>query len=207
MPKYRLHYFPESGNSYKLALMLTLCGERFEECGPISPRPPARRMAGHRQRDGEIPVLEVDGERLDPRPRRSCSDFPNGMAGSAARRPKKIRNVALAVLGQPQAHCYMATYRFMRTFTPSGDPQVLKHFRRGSTISSHSGNHLEKNSFAIGARPDHRPTFDDGRILHYPADETGYDLAATHPANPCLARPHRALPAGNRPMICSPAGA
>ncbi len=27
---YRLHYFPESGNSYKLALMLTLCGEEFE---------------------------------------------------------------------------------------------------------------------------------------------------------------------------------
>jgi glutathione S-transferase len=25
MPNYRLHYFPESGNSYKLALMLTLC--------------------------------------------------------------------------------------------------------------------------------------------------------------------------------------
>ena len=24
MPAYRLHYFPESGNSYKLALMLTL---------------------------------------------------------------------------------------------------------------------------------------------------------------------------------------
>ena len=30
MPKYRLHYFLESGNSYKLALMLTLCGESFE---------------------------------------------------------------------------------------------------------------------------------------------------------------------------------
>src|ERR1700730_18243098 len=30
MPKYRLHYFPESGNSYKLALMLTLCGQTFE---------------------------------------------------------------------------------------------------------------------------------------------------------------------------------
>jgi len=25
--RYRLHYFPESGNSYKLALMLTLRGE------------------------------------------------------------------------------------------------------------------------------------------------------------------------------------
>ena len=30
MPNYRLHYFPESGNSYKLALMLTLCGQTFE---------------------------------------------------------------------------------------------------------------------------------------------------------------------------------
>ena len=31
MPSYRLHYFPESGNSYKLALMLTLCGQEFEQ--------------------------------------------------------------------------------------------------------------------------------------------------------------------------------
>jgi hypothetical protein len=30
MSAYRLHYFPESGNSYKLALMLTLCGQTFE---------------------------------------------------------------------------------------------------------------------------------------------------------------------------------
>ena len=30
MTRYRLHYFPESGNSYKLALMLTLCGQSFE---------------------------------------------------------------------------------------------------------------------------------------------------------------------------------
>jgi glutathione S-transferase len=30
MPHYRLHYFPESGNSYKLALMLTLCGQPWE---------------------------------------------------------------------------------------------------------------------------------------------------------------------------------
>jgi glutathione S-transferase len=30
MPTYRLHYFPESGNSYKLALMLMLCGQTFE---------------------------------------------------------------------------------------------------------------------------------------------------------------------------------
>ena len=66
MPSYRLHYFPESGNSYKLALMLTLCGQSFEPVwtdfgGGVT------RTAEWRQNVnpmGEIPVLEVDGERL-----------------------------------------------------------------------------------------------------------------------------------------------
>jgi glutathione S-transferase len=30
VPRYRLHHFPESGNSYKIALMLTLCGQPWE---------------------------------------------------------------------------------------------------------------------------------------------------------------------------------
>jgi glutathione S-transferase len=66
MPKYRLHYFPESGNSYKLALMLTLCGERFEGvwtdfAGGATRTAEWRRTVNEM---GEIPVLEVDGEKL-----------------------------------------------------------------------------------------------------------------------------------------------
>ena len=66
MPTYRLHYFPESGNSYKLALMLTLCGESFEPVwtdfgGGVTRTPEWRRDVNEM---GEIPVLEVDGERL-----------------------------------------------------------------------------------------------------------------------------------------------
>jgi glutathione S-transferase len=39
---------------------------------------------------------------------------------------------------------------------------------------------LQKNSFAIGERP---TVADISRMayLHYPADETGYDWAASHP--------------------------
>ena len=64
MPVYRLHYFPESGNSYKLALMLTLCGERFEPVwtdfgGGITRTAQWRRTVNAM---GEIPVLEVDGD-------------------------------------------------------------------------------------------------------------------------------------------------
>src|SRR5436305_15144339 len=66
MPSYRLHYFPESGNSYKLALTLTLCGERFEPVwtdfgGGVTRTAEWRRDVNEM---GEIPVLEESGVRL-----------------------------------------------------------------------------------------------------------------------------------------------
>ena len=70
MPLYRLHYFPESGNSYKLALMLTLCGQTFEPVwtdfgGGVTRTPEWRRDVNEM---GEIPVLEVDGaKKVQPR--------------------------------------------------------------------------------------------------------------------------------------------
>ena len=63
-------------------------------------------------------------------------------------------------------------------------------FAGGSMISlAILEQHLKTNAFAIGARP----TIADISMmayLHYPADETGYDFAASHPAIRCLARPH-----------------
>jgi glutathione S-transferase len=66
MPTYRLHYFPESGNSYKLALMLTFCGQTFEPVwtdfgGGVTRAAEWRRTVNEM---GEIPVLEEDGVRL-----------------------------------------------------------------------------------------------------------------------------------------------
>ena len=59
---------------------------------------------------------------------------------------------------------------------------MLNHFRRRlDDFLSILEQHLKKNSFAIGERP----TVADISMmayLHYPADETGYDLAASHPA-------------------------
>ena len=76
----------------------------------------------------------------------------------------------------------MAAYRYYRAFTPTPDPQVLKHFRRRlDDFLSILERHVAKNAFAIGERP----TIADISMmayLHYPAGETGYDLAASHPA-------------------------
>ena len=96
MPKYRLHYFPESGNSYKLALMLTLCGESFEPvwtdfAGGVTRTPEWRRDVNEM---GEIPVLEVDGERRT-------------QTHESFRRHRRIRNNAKQIRHQREFRSYL----------------------------------------------------------------------------------------------------
>src|SRR5262245_60282204 len=183
MPSYRLHYFPESGNSYKLALMLTLCGESFEPVwtdfgGGVTRTAEWRRDVNEM---GEIPVLEVDGERLTqtaPILLKLARQFGRFGGESEAEQFEILRWL---FWDNHKLTGYMATYRFMRTFTPSGDPAVLKHFRR--RIDDYLGileGHLQQNTFAIGARAS-IADISMMAYLHYPADETGYDFAVSHP--------------------------
>jgi len=184
MPTYRLHYFPESGNSYKLALMLTLCGERFEPVwtdfgGGVTRTAEWRRTVNEM---GEIPVLEVDDER-----RTQTAPILLGLAEQYGRfggetAAEKFEVLRWLFWDNHKLTGYMATYRFHRTFTPKPDPQVLKYFRlRLDDFLGVLDLHLQQNSFAIGDRPT-VADFSMMAYLHYPADETGYDLAASHPA-------------------------
>ena len=184
MTRYRLHYFPESGNSYKLALMLTLCGETFEGVwtdfgGGVTRTREWRETVNEM---GEIPVLEEDGERLTqtaPILLRLTQRYGRFGGASDAERFEILRWL---FWDNHKLTGYMATYRYYRAFTPSPDEHVLKHFRRRlDDFLSILEQHLQKNAFAIGERP----TVADISMmayLHYPADETGYDLAVSHPA-------------------------
>jgi glutathione S-transferase len=184
MPTHRLHYFPESGNSYKLALMLTLCGQTFEPvwtdfAGGATRTAEWRRTVNEM---GEIPVLEVDGERRTQTAPilLSLAEQYGRFGGESA--VDKFEVLRWLFWDNHKLTGYMATYRYMRTFVASGDPAVLKHFRR--RLDDFLGileTHLQRNAFAIGAKP----TVADISMmayLHYPADETGYDLAVSHPA-------------------------
>src|SRR5437764_463040 len=123
MPTYRLHYFPESGNSYKLALMLTLCGERFEPVwtdfgGGVTRTAEWRRTVNAM---GEIPVLEVDGES-----RTQTAPILLGLAEQYGRfggetAAEKFEVLRWLFWDNHKLTGYMATYRFHRTFTPTPD--------------------------------------------------------------------------------------
>src|SRR4029077_2280893 len=132
MPAYRLHYFPESGNSYKLALMLTLCGQTFEpvwtDFGGGITRTTEWRRSGNEL--GEIPVLEVDGERLtQTAPILLMLARQYGRFGGETE-AEQFGLLRWLFWDNHKLTGAMATYRFLRTFTPSPDPQVLTFLRK-----------------------------------------------------------------------------
>ena len=184
MPNYRLHYFPESGNSYKLALMLTLCGQTFEpvwtDFGGGVTRTPEWR--GSVNEMGEIPVLEEDGVRLtQTAPILLKLSEQYGRFGGATAEGK-FEVLRWLFWDNHKLTSFMATYRYLRTFTRSPDPHVLAYLRK--RLDDFLGileQHLQRNAFAIGDRPT-VADFSMIAYLSYPADETGYDFAASHPA-------------------------
>jgi glutathione S-transferase len=184
LTSYRLHYFPESGNSYKIALMLTLCGQTFEPiwtdfAGGVT-RTAEWRSAVNEM--GEIPVLEEDGQRFTqtaPILLRLAQRF--GRFGGRDEQ-EQFEILRWLFWDNHKLTGYMATYRFQRVFTPSPNADVLKFFKnRLDEFLGILDKHLSDRSFVIGERP----TVVDLSIigyLQYPKEETAYDFAASHPA-------------------------
>ena len=184
MPVYRLHYFPESGNSYKLALMLTLCGQSFEPVwtdfgGGVTRTPEWRAKVNPM---GEVPVLEEDGIVLTqtaPILLKLAEQYGRFGATNAMEQFELLRWL---FWDNHKLTGYMASYRYQRAFTPTPDPHVLNYFRkRLDDFLAILDRHLREHAFAIGERP----TVADLSMmayLAYPSVETGYDFAESHPA-------------------------
>jgi len=203
---YRLHYFPESGNSYKLALMLTLCGQSFEPIwtdfgGGVTRTQEWRARVNPM---GEIPVLEVGEARLTqtaPILLRLSARY-----GKFAGKTDEDRFEILRWLfwDNHKLTGYMATYRFQRAFTPSPDPAVLGFLRR--RIDDFLGileTHLSGRAFVIGTEPTIADISMVGYLL-FPKHESGYDLRATHPSNAAWLDRIAALPGWRAPYDLLP---
>jgi glutathione S-transferase len=184
MPTYRLHYFPESGNSFKLALMLTLYGETFEgvwtDFGGGVTRTPEWRATVNEM--GEIPVLEEDGVRLTQTAPilLRLADRYGRFGGNTPEEKNEI--LRWLFWDNHKLTGSMATYRFLRTFTPTPDPQILAFLRR--RIDDYLGILEQKvaaSAFAAGDKPT-IADFSMHAYLHFPSDEHGYDFATSHPA-------------------------
>jgi len=178
---YRLHYFPESGNSYKLAQMLTLCGQPFEliwtDFGARVTW--TEEWRGNVNPMGEIPVLEESGVRLTqtgPILLHLAEKFGRFTGG-----PARFEVLRWLFWDNQKMSGYLAPYRFMRTFTERSDQAVMTFFRR--RIDDFLGileQQLRDRPFVAGSDC----TIADISMcayLSYPEDEIGYDLARSYP--------------------------
>lgn len=132
MTAYRLHYFPESGNSYKVALMLALCGQVFEPVwtnfgGGVTRTAEWRKSVNEM---GEIPVLEDSGIRLtQTAPILLRLSRRHGRFGAESE-DEDFEILRWLFWDNHKLTGYMATYRFMRAFTQSPDAAVLAFLRK-----------------------------------------------------------------------------
>ncbi len=196
MAKYMLHYFPESGNSYKLALMLTLCGQAFKPVWTDFNSGVTRTDAWRRTVNpmGEIPVLVEDGVGLtQTAPILLClaDRFARFRGIDEAERFEVLRwlfwdNQKLSGL--------MAPYRFRRAFVEASDRHVMGYMKeRLDDVLAIVETNLRQRPFVVGDRPTVADLSMTG-YLSFPKNESGYDLDASHPAIGAWLARIRAIP-------------
>jgi glutathione S-transferase len=131
MADYVLHCFAQSGNAYKVALMLELAGAdwtpRFVDYFGGETRTPAYRALNVM---GEVPLLEHAGSRLSQSG--VILDYLAGTLGQfgAADEDERREILRWILFDNHKLTSYTATYRFMRAFATNPDPAVLAEFRK-----------------------------------------------------------------------------
>jgi glutathione S-transferase len=208
--EYRLHCFAQSGNANKVALMLALAGLDWEAV-PVeyfsgATRDPAWRTSVNAM--GEAPVLEHGDRRLSQSgviltylARRAGKFGP-------ANEDEELEILRWILFDNHKYTSYFATHRFM--FSLAGkpaDPAVLGFMRaRAETALGIVEGHLTGRDFIVGDRL----TIADLSLagyMFYPTEETGFDLAASHPAIDAWRQKIAAMPGFKPPYDLMPVAA
>src|SRR3974390_2248150 len=184
MPEYQLYCCAQSGNAYRVALMLNLVGADWT---PIyvdffkggETRTPKYRAEVNEM--GEAPVLVHGGRKftqsgvcLTYLAERTAKFAPQG-------EDERLEALRWIIFDNQKVNGFLGPYRFLRIFAkPPGDPAVLA-FLKGRIDGSLAivDKRLSTQPFMLGPRP----TIADISLvayLYYPAEEFGFDIAAEH---------------------------
>ncbi|MGL4243180.1 MAG: glutathione S-transferase family protein [Beijerinckiaceae bacterium] len=181
---YKLHSFCQSGNAFKAATMLNLLGQPWE---PVF----VDFLAGETRRPewrdsvnemGEAPVLEDGPVKMSQSG--VILDYLAGKHGRfGGRTAEEKREVLRWILfDNHKFTSYLATYRFLKCFMPREPDAAVMAWLKGRVDAAFAiaEKHLAAQDFIAG--PD--MTIADISMcgyLFYPAEEHGYDFAASHP--------------------------
>jgi glutathione S-transferase len=184
MAEYQLYCFAQSGNAYRVALMLNLIGADWQ---PIyvdffakgEPRTPEYRTSINEM--GEVPVLVHGSKKLSQSgvcltylAKRSGKFKPEG-------EDEELEALRWMIFDNQKVNGFLGPYRFLRCFAkPAGDPTVLAFLKgRIDNVLGILDKRLAARPYVLG----NRPTIADLSLVaypYYPAEEFGFDIAATH---------------------------
>ena len=155
MAEYRLYCFAQSGNAYKAALMLSLCGADWE-ARFVDFFNGATRTQEFRQINemGEVPVLEHQGSRLSQSG--VILDYLATRFEKFGWADEDERREILRWLlwDNHKLTSYIGTLRFLTRFMKTGETPVTE-FLRGRVQGALGvlDHHLEGRDFAVAGRP------------------------------------------------------
>ncbi|MGY8526311.1 glutathione S-transferase family protein [Paracidovorax citrulli] len=208
-PEYRLYCFAQSGNAYKVALMLETLGvqrgaqlwvPRFVDFFNGETRTPAYRAINVM---GEVPVLEFGDQRLTQSG--AILDLLARRLDAYGPRDESERAEILRWLlfDNHKFTSYMATYRFLRNFARDPDPVILQYLRgRCEAAWRVLDAHLDGRRFAAADRC----TIADFSLAGYVfyEDEIGVDWQADYPHIHAWMQRIRELPGWQHPYNLMP---
>lgn len=185
MSEYKLYCFAQSGNSYRVALMLNLVGADWE---PVFvdffskgvQRTPEWRAAINEM--GECPTLDHRGRKLSQSGVILTYLADRTDEFKPQTEDERLEALRWIIFDNQKVNGFLGPYRFLRNFAkPKGDPAVLG-FLRGRIDGSLAivEKRLGRAPYILGERP----TIADISLvayLYYPADEFGFDIPAAHP--------------------------
>jgi glutathione S-transferase len=206
MADYRLYCMKESGNCFKAALMLQLCGCDWEPVwvdyfGGATRETPFRAELNEL---GEIPILDHRGKRLSQSG--VILTYLAEKTGKFGGRneDEKLEILRWILFDNHKFTSYFATLRFLFGLQKSGETPVTEFLRTRATGAwSIVEKHLATRSFLVAERP----TIADLSLAGYVyyTDETGIDRAAFPHINAWADR-IAALPGWQHPYQLMPGG-
>ncbi|HLH89398.1 MAG TPA: glutathione S-transferase family protein [Xanthobacteraceae bacterium] len=208
MSEYQLYCFAQSGNAYRVALMLNLIGADWQPVfvdffkGGVQRTPQYRSEVNEM---GEVPVLVHGTKKLSQSG--VCLTYLAERTGKFAPQGEDERLEALRwiIFDNQKVNGFLGPYRFLETLAkPPGDPAVLA-FLKGRIDGNLAivEKRLAARPFVIGERP----TIADVSLvayLYYPAEEFGFDIPATYPSIGKWLDRMKALPGWEHPYKLMP---
>ncbi|MEM7509248.1 MAG: glutathione S-transferase [Pseudomonadota bacterium] len=150
MADYTLHCFKDSGNAYKVALMMTLAGVKWRSVWVDFFKGETRSDAYREELNemGEVPVLEHNGRKLSQTG--VILDYLVEQTGKFAPADRR-EGLRWVFWDNHKLTSYTATYRFLRNFMKDTDPAVLD-FLEGRMRAAFKvlDTHLAGRDFMVG---------------------------------------------------------